>query len=169
MGAALDKVVALANVRGYSRVQNNHQVMVHPYSNMRAPAQQQAAQASSAVARANLAHMPHVLTTWNKLSPGQTVLFGNQPWKVLKTYIYNYSGRANTTGTRTGATTGSAGAGINTKGGATTSSGVSTGSAGTGINTAKTGTSMVTNLLRNMGTGKELEITLPPTYKVTVL
>jgi hypothetical protein len=106
------------------------------------------------------APMPRVQVTWNNLQAGQTVLLGGSQWKVIRTFV-GLAGKPNKKGTSSGKSTGS---------------GTSTGSSGKGVNTggtnkatgSKTKKSPVTNELRNVYTGKRLDITLAPGFKVWV-
>ncbi len=106
--------------------------------------------------------MPRVKIAWKHVQVGTVVDFGGEPWKVVKTHIFNRSGTPNTKGTSSGVSTGS---GTSTGSGASTGSGTGTGSKVPG---AASPPAPITDRLKSLRTGREIDITLTPGFKIWV-
>lgn len=142
--------------RSYTRIERGHPQRVRQYRTPH-PAQAQVG---------GLGSVPRTQVPWNKLQPGMVVDFSGQAWKVIKTSVFthfqlntkNKAGKPSRKGTRTGAQTGS---------------GTATGSPGKAAKAhakkaAKPSTSAITDRLENLNTGKRVDITLQPGFKVWV-
>jgi hypothetical protein len=149
--------------RTYTRVENGRPQRVNQYQNHRPPHARLPAP-KGAGAKGDYKGMPTTKMDWKDLKEGDVVDFGGEPWEVLHTYVGGPSsvkpkaGKANTKGTTSGKNTGSKGKGVNTTGG------TSSGKAAKG----KVSTTPVTDVLENKWTGKRVQITLHPSFKVLV-
>jgi hypothetical protein len=159
--------------RTHMRMENGRIQQVHQYQNHR-PSHGHPTAPAAPAKDGKYKNMPTKELDWRDLDPGDIVDFGGEPWKVLHTYVTEPKEQGGKTKSRVKGKAGKANGKGTSSGKKGASSGKPTSSKGKGVNTGKkagAGTmskTPVADILENLWTGKRVQITLHPGFKVWV-